>query len=487
MLAAIHCTSLFAAVRDNPCTAGTPAGPRAPKPAIEHATMKAKRFTARFVETVTTAAAREDYSDTLVRGLQLRVTAQGSKSWALRYTRKSDGRRRRVTLGPVVALGLEEARDLAKDHLASISRGADPAAGVSDRREAPTFEELAADWIERHGTPNKSPRALRDDRSMLDRHVLPEIGTMKAQEITKRDLIRLFDKVKATPDSRGSAAAKPRKLTHRPNRVFELVRAILRWAVGRDVLKVDPSYGMAPPIKKERPRERALTPDEIQTLWEALDRAPTARRHAGKGVPRGTKIVGEADLPMTRATALAMKLALVTGQRIGEVAGMAEAELDTNDTAPIWTVPGERSKNGQPNRVPLSKLALRLIGEARGLAGGADWLFPSASGKGPIDPHAPTKALERARAAIGIAAFRVHDLRRTAATQMGEMGVSPHTISLVLNHISARRGTITGAVYVQYSYDREKREALDAWGARLESIISGTAGGNICKFVRRSV
>jgi integrase len=123
--------------------------------------------------------------------------------------------------------------------------------------------------------------------------------------------------------------------------------------------------------------------------------------------------------------------------------------------------------------VPLSPLAVRLVKEARELAPDSDWLFPGMADSGPIDPHAPTKALERARAVIGLDDFRVHDLRRTAATRMAEMGVNPHTISLILNHVSARRGTVTGKIYNQYSYDREKREALRSWGARLEEILAG--------------
>jgi hypothetical protein len=84
-------------------------------------------------------------------------------------------------------------------------------------------------------------------------------------------------------------------------------------------------------------------------------------------------------------------------------------------------------------------------------------------------PHQGTVA---ARTSIGLDDFRVHDLRRTAASRMAELGISPHTISLVLNHVSARKGTITGKVYITYSYDKEKREALNAWGVRLEEIVS---------------
>ncbi|MEQ1713165.1 MAG: site-specific integrase [Hyphomicrobium sp.] len=245
------------------------------------------------------------------------------------------------------------------------------------------------------------------------------------------------------------------------------------------MLKADPTTGLAPPIAKEKPRDRELSPDEIAHLWAALERAPTQRRLAPKGHARGEKLAGDGDVKMTRATALAMKLSLVTAQRIGEVAGIAIAELDLNDLNPVWTVPAERSKNGRPNRVPLSPLALQLIREARALAPNSPWLFPGASGLAPMDPHAATKALGRAREAIGLPDFRVHDLRRTAATRMAEIGINPHTISLVLNHVSARAGTVTSKVYVQYSYDREKREALGAWGARLQSIIDGNARSNV--------
>ena len=442
--------------------------------------MAGKRLTARFVDTVSTEADRIDFADAVVRGLALRVTKSGAKSWTLRYRRKCDGRLRRLTLGSFPAVGLDEARQLARTHIVEIGRGADPAEALQESKRAETFAEVAAEWMERHGKPNKSPRALRDDQSMLGRHVLPIIGGMKAVEIEKRDVLRLVDAVAAKSDARDVTG---RRLTHRPNRVFELVRAIFRWAIGRDLLKIDPTLGVKPPIKTEKPRERELAPSEIRQLLDALSRAPIARRIT-KGLQRGEKASGADDLPMTRATALTLELALATAQRIGEVAGIALNELDLNATAPMWVIPGERTKNRQPNRAPLSRLAVRLIEEARKLAGDSPWLFPSASGVSPIDAHAPTKALERARPVIGLEDFRVHDLRRTAATRMAEMGISPHTISLVLNHVSARKGTITGAVYVQYSYDREKRLALDAWGARLERIVAGEDGVNVHLFGR---
>jgi integrase len=175
-------------------------------------------------------------------------------------------------------------------------------------------------------------------------------------------------------------------------------------------------------------------------------------------------------VPMTRATALAMKLALITGQRIGEVAGIAENELATDGALPMWVIPRGRTKNSEPNRVPLSPIALRIITEARELAAGSPWLFPGPTGEA-MQTHSATRALERSRKAIGIEHFRVHDLRRTAATGMAEQGISPHTIGLVLNHITVRRGSVTSGVYIHYAYDKEKREALEVWGRRLEELL----------------
>jgi integrase len=449
--------------------------------------MPARKLTARFVDTLRTEKAREDYRDSSVRGLQLRVTKSGVKTWTLRYRRISDGRLRRVTLGAYPAVTLESARIQAGEARIAAMRGADPAAAVQARRDAETFRELAAEWIERHAQPNKRERTVRGDLGMLKVHVYPAIGDMKASEISKRDLIRMLDTVAGKADGRMKPRTAPvrrrspsrviapkpaRRLTHQPNRVFQLVRSIFRWAISRGMLRLDPTMGLKSPIKKERPRERELSPAEIRRLWEALSRAPVKRRTT-EGLPRGERAVCNTDIPMTRSVALALKLSLTTAQRIGEVACISMKELDLGGDAPVWTLPGERSKNGQPSRIPLSPLALLLIREAQQVAGeNSSWLFPSPTGDGPIDGHAPTKAVARARSAIGIENFRAHDLRRTAATRMAEMGISPHTISLVLNHVSARSSTITAKVYVQYNYDREKRDALCAWGLRLAQIVA---------------
>jgi integrase len=287
---------------------------------------------------------------------------------------------------------------------------------------------------------------------------------MKIHSISRREISAMLADVRKAIDRRKGHAKRgqaPRRLTQRANAVFALVRAILRWALTQGIIASDPTHGMTKPIKKEVVRDRELSPAEIEAFWRNLD-----------------------ELPTTPALRIAIKLSLVTAQRIGEVCGIAKNELVLDGSTPAWTLPGERSKNGEGHRVPLSRLAVALIREALTLQKPKDgevespWLFPARAkrdgGQGPIEGHAASVAMFRGRNQLGTAHFRIHDLRRTAATRMAEMGINPFTISLVLNHVSASKSTITGKVYVQYSFDREKRDALDARGARLERIISAT-------------
>jgi len=394
-----------------------------------------KKLTARFVETAKAGARRVDHVDGHTRGLMLRVTPTGTKSWAVLYRRRADARKRRYTIGSYPEFSLEEARVAAQDVLARVARGEDPAGKVQHRKEAHTFEQLAEAWVQRHGRPNKTPRALYDDGLMLKREILPAVGAMKANEVSKRDIIQIID------------AVAGRGARYRSNRVFALVRSIYRWGVAEDLVNSDPTQGVCPRTV-ERPRERVLADLETVQFWRGLDSSP-----------------------MSASVATILRLALVTGQRIGEVAGMTRAELDLTPSNPIWTQSGGRRKNKELTRVPLSPLATVLIGDALARSGQSVYVFPSPSGAGPISAHAATRALARARPSLEVDHFRVHDLRRTVATGMAALGINPHTISLVLDHVSVTKGTITGAVYVKYSFDREKRAALEAWSDHLSRLL----------------
>jgi integrase len=190
---------------------------------------------------------------------------------------------------------------------------------------------------------------------------------------------------------------------------------------------------------KPKPSTRFLSAEEIAALWPAL-------RNLRKPVE------------------LALKLALVTGQRIGEVGYMNVGELDMAKRT--WTIPAERSKNKYAHTVPLSDMARELIEEARRTALGTR-LFNLTAGQ--ID-----QTVKR-NTTLPVKDWRPHDLRRTVATHLGEMGFSPLVIGHVLNHRGTTKQGVTLSTYNQYSYDAEKRKALDIWGERLAGIIGGTA------------
>ena len=166
------------------------------------------------------------------------------------YRRKSDARKRRYTIGTYPAYSLDDARNQAQEVLAAVARGEDPAGQVQARNAALTFAQLADAWVNGHGRPNKVARALYDDQLMLKREIGPAIGAMKADEVSKRDIIKILDGVA----ERGARV--------RSNRVFALLRAIYRWGLAEDLISANPTQGVRPRTI-ERPRDRVLTDKEI--------------------------------------------------------------------------------------------------------------------------------------------------------------------------------------------------------------------------------
>ena len=181
-------------------------------------------------------------------------------------------------------------------------------------------------------------------------------------------------------------------------------------------------------------RDRVLNDAEIRRLWHVL---PTA-------------------LPRQIDCQRVLRLCLLTGQRVGEVAGMRRDELDLNTRT--WALAGVRTKNGHPHSVPLSDPAVGIIEQALADAGDRPCLFA-------LPPVAVARFVERAQAKFGIMpAWVAHDLRRTALTQMAALGVEPVVLGHVANHRTTTRAGVTLSVYVKHSYDAEKRRGADPLG-----------------------
>src|SRR5262249_13449348 len=138
-------------------------------------------------------------------------------------------------------------------------------------------------------------------------------------------------------------------------------------------------------------------------------------------------------------------------------------ELDLDERT--WTIPASRSKNKHAHTVPLSNAAMEVIASA--LDGG--YLFDNLPG------HAVAKTIRLAQERFGIDHWTAHDLRRSAVTNMAKLGVTPIVLGHVINHRSVTKAGVTLAVYAQYDYAKEKREALELWANRLAAIVASGA------------
>jgi integrase len=210
--------------------------------------------------------------------------------------------------------------------------------------------------------------------------------------------------------------------------------------MGNGLAEANPIIGTLKPQDAE-PRSRVLSDAELAAIWRAC----------------GDDAYGRV-----------IKLLILTGTRRGEVGGMRWSELDLDRG--LWSIPPQRTKNKKPHQLPLMPLALDVItGVPRRL--GRDHLFGTRSAVGLRHWHAKIELDRRLGAAVG--PWRVHDVRRTVATRMADLGVMPHVIEAVLNHYSGHRGGVAG-IYNRSSYERDVRAALALWADHIRSIVDGS-------------
>jgi integrase len=389
---------------------------------------------------------RVELADLRCAGLSYRITAAGVRSWTFRFRDPQSGKDARFTIGHYPDISLGEARKAADDLRAKVAKGINPiAARRQDRREAAsrTFEALSERYLEEHARRFKKS-ADADERN-LRLHILPKWAKRRFDHIRRADVIELVEGlVKA-----GSPV--------QANRVQALISMIFSFAVDAGLMEGNPCARLRKRGVETRDT-RVLSDDEIRCFWQ------------------------QAVLPpVTRRVGLALRLALLTGSRSGEVAGLARSELsdlDTPDKA-AWLVPASRSKNGRAHYVPLSDLAWETVSSALELIPeDEEYLFPSPVDRGgPVTGHALTVAMRRmSDKMVGRAAKSwnddppsPHDLRRTVATRLASLGVPEEDIAAILNHV---RTSVTGRHYDQYQRAAEKRRALSTWAENVELILS---------------
>lgn len=379
--------------------------------------MATTTLTARYLDQLKSHGKRYEVFDTHVPGLAIRVSASGRKTFTLYYRHR--GRMRRIGLGRYPDVSLEKARKLAIQQRGRILDGADPA-GEKQAEHAHDDHTVQALYELYRSRKEKVLRSWSEVRRIMEKEVLPRWRHRRVADIRRRDVRELVEEKAQTAPIQG-------------NRVLERISALFTFAVDQDWIEANPAWRIKKP-GQERSRDRVLTRDELRELWSALHE--TEAKHAdGSPKPRLSQTLNDVFLVM-----------LLTAQRCGEVCQMQWSEVDL-DTG-WWLIPGDVAKNHDPHRVPLTAMALEILKRRAGAKKAAAILC-----KGGVSFH-----------------FRAHDLRRTAASYMGEAGVDRFHIAHVLNHRSVTHSTVT-AIYDRYRYDKEKRAALEKWGEVLTGIV----------------
>jgi integrase len=393
---------------------------------------------------------REEHFDKNQPGFALRVTDKGHKSWIVMYRLKGRTKIERYTIGSLDDFPkVEKARDIAREIRQKAAKGEDPKAErrAAPKREPDTVRSTALAFIELHAKVKN--RSWRDAEGIFNKHVLPRWGEREMRAITRRDVIELLD-----------AVAKPvvAKKGERPvggpiaaNRTLAHVRKLFNWAVARDIIDASPVTAVEAPGKETR-RDRHLSDDEIKTLWAELD-----------GL----------DYPI----APYFKLLLATGQRREEVAGMRWGQI--NEKEKLWTIPSYSTKADRTHIVPLSELAIEILGKVPRVG---EHVFTTRRDR-PVSGYSKMKAAVDGKVAESakMEPWTIHDLRRTVATGMGRLKITRFLIGRVLNH--ADPGVT--AVYDRYEYLDEKRHALDAWASHLDRILN-PPGDNVVPLAPRA-
>jgi integrase len=395
------------------------------------------------------------FFDKKTPGFGIRISTEGTKTWFVMY--RLAGIRRRLRLGRYPEVPLVEARKNARLALSAVAEGKDPllekkakeAQLKRERLEAWRFDQLCDQYVEQWAKPHLREKTFIEYRRIIDKHLIPEFGKLNISDI-EPSYVGAFLR---------DMGSRKRVLA---NRTRAVMGAVFRWAIDQKIVAPDinPVSGIRRPGGAEKPKERILNDEELKSVWQCLENETSQVKDV-------------------------LQLILLTAQRPGEVMGMQWDEIDTATT--VWDLPGSRTKNGKAHVVPLSPQAMRIIERQRdslellrekriqrgdSVPGTTPFVFPNRylekMDKSPIKML--RKCVKRVVTTLGMKSFAPHDLRRTTATYLGKMEVPGFVIALILNH--ALPG-ITNKVYNRYDYLKEKRDALNKWGARVHQVVTG--------------
>ena len=382
-------------------------------------------------------------------GFCVRVTPSGSRTYCWVY--KFGKKRRRLRLGDVDLMSVSAARKAYNAARALRDQGVDPVEAERQQREQEreevegeiTVAELCHRYLRRSKVRQK--KTYDEDVRQITRSVLPAWGRRPVRSISRKDVYALIDDVA----ERAPIAA---------NRLLALVKPLFEYAEDREIIPASPAAAVKKPAK-EKKRERALDLDECAAVLKGLEGAsmgPTSR--------------------------WVVRFLFLTGQRLGEVSGAQWSEFNGS----AWNLPGERTKYGKPHRVPMTPLLQACLVHLQERAGSSPFVFPARSKTGHVVGDSVSSALGKERhkkdkkakgkkgrtergkegMAFGVEYFTLHDIRRTVASRLAELGVEYEVIARLLNHSLAG---IT-ARYNQFDYWEPAQQAMETWHEKLLEI-----------------
>jgi integrase len=361
-----------------------------------------------------------------IAGFGLRLREGGSRTWVYQY--RIGKKQRRVVLGSAKSVPLSLARKNASDLEAKVRLGGDPAMSKETARLEVdnTFAVLADQFLEAR-KPSWRTRTYEE----IKRHLIKDAKSLRPFPITavaQRNIANLLSDI---AKEKGDVTA---------NRVRSSLCAFFGWIIREGVRLPEGNVASYTNKREEGSRDRVLGDGELGLIWNAC---------------------------LDDDYGAILKLLMLTGQRANEIAQLHWNEVHDQQIV----LPAERTKNARSHVIPLSEAAKGILtwfrkGDRKFVFGRDDTGF---SGWGKAKEKLDARVAEAKKP---LEHWTVHDLRRTVVTGMAELGVQPHIIEAVINHVSGHKGGVAG-IYNRATYDKEKREALNIWAEHVMATVEG--------------
>ncbi|OJW49693.1 MAG: hypothetical protein BGO67_04005 [Alphaproteobacteria bacterium 41-28] len=380
-------------------------------------------ITKRFVESITPVPHKlSQYWDTSLKGFGVIVLPSGRRTYCIQY-RNQNRVIKRLKIGVHGQVTTEEARALARKHLASIAHGEDPAQSKKQAQSLFSMQDLARDYIERHGQ-KKRKKSLKEDNKLLRNIIMPSLGSLKVAHVSRRDIEGLHLRLKDTP--------------YQANRVVALLSKMFSLAVSWGWRTDNPAQGIEK--YQEEKRDRWLNDEELQRLWSILD------KHS------------------ENLTAYVFKFLLLTGARKGEALQATWDQFDLKKG--LWIKPAHLTKQKKKEHLPLSEGALLLLESLKKLTPADSlYLFP---GKKAGEPLKEVKKFwKTVLKESNLENVRIHDLRHTHASHLVSSGLSLSIVGKLLGHTQAS----TTQRYAHLA-DEPLRKATEVFGSKVDQLMA---------------